>query len=88
MPSVPASWPSFHPFRYSYLDFARYSWGANMINQFTHREGVPWVQGLTVLQYFGLAGTKEWAFVGERAESRAYSVEEGIPATLGAGSKV
>ena len=51
--------------RYSYLDFARYSWGANMINQFTHVNGIPYVENQDVLQYFGLSGVNEWAFIGK-----------------------
>jgi len=49
---------------YSYLDFAKYSWGANMMNQFSHLN-TPYLNGETVLEYYDLAGEKtKWGFVG------------------------
>ncbi|PNH11015.1 ABC transporter G family member 2 [Tetrabaena socialis] len=48
---------------YSYIDFARYSWGAVMVNQFKHHHE-PWINGKTVLQYYGLARENEWAQIG------------------------
>ncbi|KXZ54635.1 hypothetical protein GPECTOR_4g700 [Gonium pectorale] len=48
---------------YSYIDFAKYSWGAVMVNQFKHYHQ-PWIGGQTVLQYYSLDGTDEWAYIG------------------------
>ncbi|GLI69464.1 hypothetical protein VaNZ11_014081 [Volvox africanus] len=48
---------------YSYIDFARYSWGAVMINQFkNHQE--PWIDNQTVLEYYDLVGISEWGYIG------------------------
>lgn len=57
-PDIPPWW-----YWYSFLDFARYAWGANMINQFSGRTQV-WIDGMTVLQYYGLSGNSKWAYCG------------------------
>ncbi|PNW71306.1 hypothetical protein CHLRE_16g648700v5 [Chlamydomonas reinhardtii] len=51
---------------YMYIDFARYTWGACMINQFKNHN-TPWINGQTVLEYYDLDGMDEWTFVGYAA---------------------
>ncbi|KAG2499553.1 hypothetical protein HYH03_002498 [Edaphochlamys debaryana] len=48
---------------YAYIDYAKYTWGAVMINQFKDRPQ-PWIGGQTVLEYFALDGVSEWAYLG------------------------
>ncbi|KAJ9516890.1 hypothetical protein QJQ45_027319 [Haematococcus lacustris] len=49
---------------YSYINFARYAWGATMINQFEHND-VMYIGGMTVLEYFGFDGVRsKWTNVG------------------------
>ncbi|KAG1653791.1 hypothetical protein FOA52_007815 [Chlamydomonas sp. UWO 241] len=48
---------------YSYINFAKYSWGANMINQFNDND-IMYLDGMTVLEYYGFANTSKWSFVG------------------------
>ncbi|GFH22314.1 ABC transporter domain-containing protein [Haematococcus lacustris] len=49
---------------YSYINFARYAWGATMINQFEHND-IMYIGGMTVLEYFGFDGVRsKWTNVG------------------------
>lgn len=52
---------------YSYIDFGRYAWSAMMINQFENND-VEYINGMTVLQFYGLDGVKDkWACIGYNA---------------------
>lgn len=53
--SVCAEW-------YSYLDFIRYAWHAQMVNQFEGRPDIS-VNGKPVLEFYDIKETK-WACVG------------------------
>eukprot|EP00877_Chromochloris_zofingiensis_P002281 jgi/Chrzof1/12053/Cz06g19180.t1 len=48
---------------YSYTNFLRYSWIAMMLNQFSAHDPV-WVDGRTVLQFYGIAGGSAWDNLG------------------------
>lgn len=53
---------------YSYIGFARYSWGGLMINQFTGDKGDPLLlEGKTVLQYYALDGASQYNYLGYMA---------------------
>ncbi|KAK9815892.1 hypothetical protein WJX72_011513 [[Myrmecia] bisecta] len=49
---------------YSYINFLRYAWGALMVNQFEHSEPSDFLGSKGVLDYYSLAGTSKWAFLG------------------------
>jgi hypothetical protein len=46
------------------LDFIRYGWSATMVNQFEARDPVDWLNGQTLLQYYGLEGVSKWNCLG------------------------
>ncbi|EFN51572.1 hypothetical protein CHLNCDRAFT_140061 [Chlorella variabilis] len=48
---------------YSYIDFLKYAWGALMKNQFNGDRNVQFVEGTTVLDYYGLAGINPWVWL-------------------------
>jgi len=48
---------------YSYVEPLTYSWGAMMANQFEANDPV-WIDGQTVLQYYGLKYVDKWAYIG------------------------
>ncbi|WIA12825.1 hypothetical protein OEZ85_006453 [Tetradesmus obliquus] len=48
---------------YSFINPLRYSWTAVMINQFEANDPV-WLNGQTVLEYYGIAGQSKWANFG------------------------
>ena len=52
--------------RLSYINWMWYAWGALMISQFKGTQSQTW-DGSDVLEYFSLADTDEWAFVGYSA---------------------
>jgi ABC-type polysaccharide/polyol phosphate export permease len=48
---------------YSYVEPLTYSWGAMMANQFEAVDPV-WIEGKTVLEYYGLKSVDKWAYIG------------------------
>jgi ATP-binding cassette, subfamily G (WHITE), member 2 len=51
---------------YAYLDYLRYGWGAFLINQFSNHPDAQ-INGLPVLQYYGVDNYSKWAMLGYEA---------------------
>jgi hypothetical protein len=48
---------------YSYIDFLKYAWGALMKNQFNGDRNKEFVQGQTILDYYGFTGISMWGWL-------------------------
>ena len=53
---------------YSYINFLRYAWGAQMMNSFDGLKGdngdVPRIAGQPVLEYYGFDKESTWGYLG------------------------